>query len=92
MTFGAPSLPFAGPVDQGDEGDIGDAIALDRRKDRIDGRGQRFNISNLRLNILQKRQPSSCHCRVIGRSMRASFRDGDSMRSLPASPCKGRLS
>ena len=37
---GARSLccfPFVGPVDRGDEGYIGDAIALDRRKDRIDG-------------------------------------------------------
>ena len=31
-------FPFVGPVDRGDEGDMGDAIELDRRKDRIDGR------------------------------------------------------
>ena len=31
-------FPFVGPVDRGDESDMGEAIALDRRNDRIDRR------------------------------------------------------
>src|ERR1700689_1621776 len=31
-------FPFVGPVDRGDESDVGEAIALDRRKARIDRR------------------------------------------------------
>ena len=50
---GARSLccfPFVGPVDRGDKGDICDAIALDRRKDRIDGRRHRDRGNHLRRN------------------------------------------
>src|ERR1700722_7146312 len=49
-TFFLWCLPSIALVERRREGDIGDAIALDRRKDQIDVRGQRGGGKHLRRN------------------------------------------
>jgi hypothetical protein len=60
-TFFLCCLPSIGLAERCGEGDKGDAIALDRRKDRIDGRRHRDSGKHLRRNPGQGANSSVFH-------------------------------
>ena len=64
-TFFLCCLPSVGPVERSGEGEICDAIALDRRKDRIDGRRHCDNGNPARRNASQSAKSGAAVDRVF---------------------------
>src|SRR6202046_5632835 len=83
-TFFLCCLPSIGLVERRGEGDIGDAIALDRRKDRIDGRRPRDGGKRLRRNPGQSANTSVSHLNASLVLTSTSNRARDPAGSNPA--------
>src|SRR5271169_4249843 len=83
-TFFLCCLPSIGLAERCGEGDKGDAIALDRRKDRIDGRRHRDSGKHLRRNPGQGANSSVFHLNASTVFTSTSNRARDPAWSNPA--------